>query len=111
MDSNQRYISTVVFAVTLTESVANSCSLSVPIAVSVVVLIFLSALMFVAGLFAGLCFSKRRFKTGQFPPSSAEEAENSSKAAAAVYEEVDLHQLKPTDIQLTENAAYGEFKI
>ena len=89
----------------------NSCSLSVPIAVSVVVCLFVGALTFVAGVFAGMCVSKRRLKTaadtGQLPPSSAEEPENSIKTAA-VYEEVDLHQVKPTDIQLTENAAYGE---
>ena len=88
-------------------------SLSVPIAVSVVVSLLIGALTFVAGLSAGMCVSKRRFKTaadtGQLPPSSAEEAENSI-TTAAVYEEVDLHQVKPTDLQLTENAAYGEFR-
>ena len=96
------------------ESVANSCSLSVPIAVLVVVSLLIGALTFVAGLFAGMCVSKRRLKTaadtGQLPPSSAEEPENSSKTAA-VYEEVDLHQVKPTDTQLTENAAYGELRL
>ena len=87
----------------------NSCSLSVPIAVSVLVSLLIAALTFVAGLFSGMCVSKRRFKTaadtGQLPPSSAEEPENSSKTAA-VYEEVDLHQVKPTDIQLTDNADF-----
>ena len=85
----------------------SSCSLSVPIAVSVVVSLFVGALAYVAGLFSGMCISKRRFKTsttdtGQFLPIP----ENSSKTAA-VYEEIDLHQVKPKDIQLTENAAYG----
>ena len=92
------------------EDVAKSCSLSVYyIGVPVVVSLFI--VTFAAGVFAGVCVSKRRLKTaadtGQLPPSSAEEPENSSKTAA-VYEEVDLHQVKPTDIQLTENAAYGE---
>ena len=94
------------------EDVAKSCSLSVSvyyIGVSVVVSLFI--VTFIAGVFAGVCASKRRFKTaantGQLPPSSAEEPESSSKTEA-VYEEIDLHQVKPTDIQLTENAAYGE---
>ena len=96
-------------AVSLNENM-ESCSLSVCTGgVSVFVSLLIGALMFVAGVFAGLCVNKRRFKTaadiGQFPPSSAEEPENSSKTEA-VYEEVDLHQVKPTDIQLTENAAY-----
>ena len=49
---------------------------------------------------------------GQLPPSSAAEPENSTKEEH-VYEEVDLHKVKgvkPTDIQLTENAAYGTLK-
>lgn len=76
-------VTTLTYYVTLNESVmANSCSLSVPIGVSVVVSFFTGAL---AGLFAGMCFSKRRSKTaadrGKFPPSSVEEPENSSKTA------------------------------
>ena len=86
----------------------SSCSLSVPIAVSVIVSLFVGALTYVAGLFSGMCVSKRRFKTsttdtGQLLPIPGE---NSTKTEA-VYEEIDLHQVKPKDIQLTENAAYG----
>ena len=104
-----------IYSVCAVSTVSNSCSLPVSIAVSVVVCLLIGALTYVAGLLcSGMCISKRRFKTaadtGQLPPpSSVEVSENSSKTAA-VYEEIDLHQVKPTDIQLTENAAYGEFK-
>ena len=97
----------------LNESVVKSCSISLCTGVSVVVSLLIGALTFVAGMFAGMCVSKKRLKTaadtGQLPPSSAEEPENSSKTAA-VYEEVDLHQVRAKDMQLTENTAYGEIK-
>ena len=88
------------------ECVASFCSLSVPISVSVIVSLFVGALTYVAGLFSGMCISKRRFKTsteiGKVPENSIE--------TTAVYEEIDLHQVKSTDMPLTENDAYGEIK-
>ena len=92
-------------AVSLNKS---SCSIIVPIAASVAVSLFTGVLMYVAGLLSGVCLSKRRFKASTDARQLLPVPESSTKTEA-VYEEVDLHQVKPTDIQLTENSAYGGF--
>ena len=87
---------------------ALSCPLLVYIGVSVAVSLLAGALAFIAGLFAGMCLSKRRFKAaGQLPFST--ESINSTKTAP-VHEEIDLYSVKPQHIQLIENPTYVEIK-
>ena len=82
---------------------------SQPIMVSMVLLVF----MVRAGnrksvMIMGKNHQQETSSPGRLPPSSAEDPENSSKTIPD-YEEVDLLQIEPTDVRLTENAAYGEF--